>query len=195
MNVSELANALGGKPSGNGWLARCPAHDDKEPSLSLSDSEGRILLHCHAGCPQEAVIGVLRERGLWNGGNGSGNRECARYDYRDSEGAIRYQVVRFEPKDFRCYQPATDTWSIKGVDPLPYNLPAVKTALEQGEPVVIVEGEKDVDRLAALSIPATTNHGGSGNARVWKDHLAKYFPAGSRVILLGDADVPGARHM
>jgi hypothetical protein len=47
-------------------MARCPAHDDREPSLSICESgDGRMLVHCHAGCSQERVVGALRSRGLW----------------------------------------------------------------------------------------------------------------------------------
>jgi hypothetical protein len=49
-------------------LVHCPSHDDRHPSLSLTDRGGasRPLLHCHAGCSQRTVIAVLRERGLWS---------------------------------------------------------------------------------------------------------------------------------
>lgn len=44
----------------------CPAHDDRSPSLSIRE-DGRILVHCHAGCTQRAVIAAMRSRGLWPG--------------------------------------------------------------------------------------------------------------------------------
>jgi len=49
------------KPSGNGkWLARCPAHADKSPSLSIKEtSDGRVLVHCFAGCGALDVISAL----------------------------------------------------------------------------------------------------------------------------------------
>lgn len=43
----------------------CPAHNDENPSLSVTERDGRILVHCHAGCSQESVIKALRARGLW----------------------------------------------------------------------------------------------------------------------------------
>ena len=47
-------------------MARCPAHDDRHPSLSICAAEdGRVLVRCHAGCDQERVIATLRSRGLW----------------------------------------------------------------------------------------------------------------------------------
>lgn len=47
-------------------LTHCPAHDDNNPSLSLTRrDDGDALASCKAGCPQEAVIAALTERGLW----------------------------------------------------------------------------------------------------------------------------------
>lgn len=48
------------KRSGKGYQARCPAHDDNGPSLSLLEGDdGRVLLHCHAGCATEAVVAAM----------------------------------------------------------------------------------------------------------------------------------------
>jgi CHC2 zinc finger len=41
--------------SGNGWMARCPAHPDKNPSLSVREEKGKILIHCFGGCAPESV--------------------------------------------------------------------------------------------------------------------------------------------
>jgi hypothetical protein len=46
-------------------MARCPAHEDKRPSLSIREEGDRILVYCFSGCRQEAVIDALRELGLW----------------------------------------------------------------------------------------------------------------------------------
>ena len=73
MNAKEIAQALGGaKKTGGGWQARCPAHKDKNPSLSLADgATDKVLFHCQAGCEQSAVIDALKSRGLWEGTDGS----------------------------------------------------------------------------------------------------------------------------
>lgn len=48
------------KRHGEAWSARCPAHDDRNPSLSIGvGTDTRVLLHCHAGCPVEAIVGTL----------------------------------------------------------------------------------------------------------------------------------------
>jgi putative DNA primase/helicase len=66
LTAETIAKALGGRKAGGGWMARCPTHDDREPSLSIRDAgDGKMLLRCHAGCEQEQVIAALRSRGLW----------------------------------------------------------------------------------------------------------------------------------
>jgi hypothetical protein len=66
MTAETIAKVLGGRKAGSGWTARCPAHDDRTPSLSIRDAEyNKVLVRCHAGCGQERVITALRTRGLW----------------------------------------------------------------------------------------------------------------------------------
>lgn len=66
MNAAALTEGLSGRWLGTYGIACCPAHHDRNPSLSISQADnGRVLLHCHRGCPQDEVIGVLERRGLW----------------------------------------------------------------------------------------------------------------------------------
>ena len=67
MKAESMARALSGKKVGKGWMACCPAHDDKHPSLSIRDSGDKVLVFCHAGCTQRDVITALREQGIWHG--------------------------------------------------------------------------------------------------------------------------------
>ena len=61
MNLEAVLKRLQGvRRNGNGWIALCPAHADKNPSLSVREENGRILLHCFAGCPPEAVCAALK---------------------------------------------------------------------------------------------------------------------------------------
>jgi hypothetical protein len=114
-----LLHAKGLKPRqlANGqWLAHCPAHDDAKSSLSVTENDGRILLHCFAGCPVDAVCAALaisvadlflREN------NGSGKRTeriIAVYDYHDASGRLLFQTGRYEPKRFAHRQPADGKW-------------------------------------------------------------------------------------
>jgi len=48
------------KQSGKSWTCRCPAHEDRNPSLSISTGDdGRALVMCHAGCTFEAICGAI----------------------------------------------------------------------------------------------------------------------------------------
>jgi putative DNA primase/helicase len=69
MTAVVIAQALGGAVrNGQGWLAKCPAHDDRSPSLSLADGDGgKLLVKCFAGCDARAVLAALRQRDLLNG--------------------------------------------------------------------------------------------------------------------------------
>jgi len=65
MKAREIAEALNARKTGRGWLARCPAHDDKRPSLSIGESNsGKLLIHCFGGCSFEMIIAQLSKLGL-----------------------------------------------------------------------------------------------------------------------------------
>src|SRR6516164_2548450 len=95
-----LAKLSGAKKTGNGWSARCPAHDDRRASLSISaGDDGRALVRCHAGCTAEAVVSavgltlrdLMPERGgpiPHRNGKPAGDSPplVATYDYRDEGG-------------------------------------------------------------------------------------------------------------
>ena len=70
-SLFDLVAGLKARHSGpNSWMALCPGHEDRTPSLSISDKDGKILVRCHAGCSQESVIGTLKKMGLWSSGRG-----------------------------------------------------------------------------------------------------------------------------
>jgi putative DNA primase/helicase len=74
MTAEDVAKALGGRKAGAVWMARCPAHNDRDPSLAIAvASSGKVLVHCHAGCDQRDVIAALQLQGAWKGrGQGAG---------------------------------------------------------------------------------------------------------------------------
>ena len=62
MTVTVLLNRLESvKGTGRGrWVARCPAHNDKRPSLAVRElDDGRVLVHCFAGCDVESVLAAV----------------------------------------------------------------------------------------------------------------------------------------
>jgi hypothetical protein len=91
--LSEIARALDARRTGANWIARCPAHEDKSPSLSIRECNGKILLHCFSGCAQADVIEALRSRGLWPEQPRRGERRPALHideDRRDDARRIEY---------------------------------------------------------------------------------------------------------
>ena len=66
--AATVAKALGGRRNGSGWLCRCPAHDDRSPSLSVGTGrDGRLLVYCHAGCEPTDVLADLRRLSILEG--------------------------------------------------------------------------------------------------------------------------------
>ena len=56
--VHTALEAAGCRQQGRNWA--CPAHDDRSPSLSIAaGDDGRVLVHCHAGCSAEAVVQAI----------------------------------------------------------------------------------------------------------------------------------------
>jgi hypothetical protein len=60
MNSSDFLTLLCSvRPCGKGWIARCPAHEDHWPSLSICEGNGKILVHCFAGCSIDAICSAI----------------------------------------------------------------------------------------------------------------------------------------
>lgn len=217
VDAQELTARLGGKWTGRQGSARCPAHADRHPSLSVSEGrDGKLLVHCHTGCAQVDVIDALRLQNLWpeppppqrlrvrrNGHAAddgayavperrAGEREVAAYDYLDEAGRPLYQAVRFEPKTFRQRR-YTETgalaWGLNGARLVLYRLPELLAA-DPALTVFVVEGEKDADRLRAAGLVATTSVMGAGK---WEDEYAEYLK-GRHVVVIPDNDRPGREH-
>lgn len=60
----QLCEELGGYWSGSKGMARCPAHDDRTPSLGVTLGRRAILFHCFAGCSQDQILTALAARGV-----------------------------------------------------------------------------------------------------------------------------------
>ena len=117
----------------------------------------------------------------------------ATYDYVDETGELLFQVVRLQPKTFRQRRPDGKggwDWSVKGTRLVPYRLPDLLEAVAAEEIVFVVEGEKDVENLRALGIPATCNPMGAGK---WPEDFSQFF-AGARVVIIPDNDESGRKH-
>jgi len=198
--VEKVREALcdhGSKCVGNQW--NCPAHEDRTPSLSVTERDGKVLVHCFAGCAPEDVIGAL---GLtWSDLVGDDERRSSdraiveTYQYEEESGGLLFQVVRFAPKDFRQRRPDPERpgqwiWDTRGVPRVLYRLSRIVEAVKAGRTVWIVEGEKDVHAVERAGEVATTNAGGSGK---WRPEYSEAL-RGANVVIIRDQDDPGRDH-
>lgn len=176
--------------SGKRGSYQCPVHQDRNPSLSVSYKNDKVLLHCFAGCETEAIVEALgmTTRDLFD----SEPKEVARYRYVNDEGVVQFAKVRYEPKKFQIIHPTDTGWEygMNGSERPLYRLPEIRRAVAQGLPVYVVEGEKDADRLWETGAPATCNFGGAAE---WRDEYADYLKDAD-VIVIADRDAPGIAH-
>ncbi|NES28955.1 DUF3987 domain-containing protein [Micromonospora terminaliae] len=179
--IDALRDATGlVRQSGGQWQARCPAHEDRNPSLSVRPIEGSVLLHCHAGCDTLDVLAAINmtPRDLYD--EPSGN-ELARYQYTDATGRPTRTVHRLDGKRF------TQSGD-KRVCQL-YRLPKVVEAVTFGRTIYLVEGEKDVHAIESLGEVATTGPQGAENfGKVDVSPLK-----GARVVAIVDRDAAGEK--
>src|SRR5262245_5917756 len=115
------------------------------------------------------------------------------YDYCDEDGTLLFQVVRFEPKDFRQRKPDGHggwIWKLGDMRSIPSRLPELPRAVAAGETIFIAEGEKDVDNLRAVGLEATTSPGG---VKKWRNEYSNHL-RGADVVVLVDNDAPGREH-
>lgn len=188
-----------GKP--NSWHARCPAHNDRSPSLVLwIGREGSLRCKCMAcqGCTWRkiaAAIGSAAADWFPENERKQGRRPMARivatYDYKDADGKLLFQCLRMEPKCFRQRRPDGNggwVWNLDGVTRVVYRLPQLLK--NPTWPCVIVEGEKDADNVARHGILATTSPLGAGK---WQAEFGQWF-TGRRVAIIPDVDDAGSAH-
>lgn len=177
------------------YMGVCPAHEDGKRSLQVTIGDGgTLLIKCFASCKTEDVVEALdlKMRDLWPPSDRPrapmpAVKVVARYDYVDEQGELLYQVERLDPKSFRQRRPEGDGWSYKlgNVRRVLYRLPELLA--EPSRPVLLVEGEKDVDNLRRLKLVATTIAGGAG---AWRPEYADAL-RDRTVIILPDNDEPG----
>jgi putative DNA primase/helicase len=166
INAEFIALKLKGKRVGKDFVALCPSHEDKNPSLSITDrKDGRILFKCHAGCTQQQVLEALRELGLWPTPQESeATQKNITYTYVDENGNPIHRTIRTPDKRFWQEHLEGGTW-VRGCGDrvVLYHLDELTARCT--EAVCIAEGEKDVDRLRSFGYLATCNPMGAGKWR------------------------------
>ena len=218
MTQNEFLSHLHGvKRASRGFIALCPAHEDKNPSLSITEGEdGRILLKCHAGCSAEAVAGALgltvkdlfpdapdrplrplplqgrpaRER------SDQPRKVVAVYNYGFAK------KVRYEPKSFAWYRPRSG-WTVEAESELPPHEQDWIPGRGNHEKTLyapcgihnyplIVEGEKDADSLSRLGMYAVSPEDGAGEGKWVESYTSALLRAGvTHAFICPDNDPVG----
>lgn len=186
------------KRSGSAWAAKCPAHPDGNPSLSINEGrDGNAILYCHAGCELGDILQALNLEmtDLFPPKPKSELGEIiATYTYEDETGHPVLRVNRHHPKTFRQMHNAGGTWvwGAGKARKLLYRLPQVTEACANTGTVWLAEGEKDVHALEAAGVIATCNAAGAG--KFYDTHSDQLQGAGL-VIIVCDNDAAGIDHV
>ncbi len=169
--------------------AFCPAHDDKNASLSILVTEDNILLHCFAGCK---IDDVMKSAGITYADLFPEKPPAAIYQYRNEDGSFAYEKLKYKTPDGkktfkqRRIDGNTIAYNLTGVKRIPYNYPAVLQAIKQGATILYVEGEKDAETARLFGYVATT----MGGASDWKDNYKTYFQ-NAIIVQIPDKDDAG----
>jgi 5S rRNA maturation endonuclease (ribonuclease M5) len=198
--ASVAAKAAGSRKASRGFLARCPAHDDRQASLSIADGrDGRVLVNCFAGCELADVLAGLglEVSDLFTERSASQPAPTTRtmYSIGDRDGRpVAVHVREDGPSGKRMSWRLPDgTVGLSGTRSASLPLYRIREALESPEAVVVVtEGEKAADSLRARGVVAVGTVTGAA-ATPSDDVLADL--AGRHVILWPDADDAGRAHM
>lgn len=197
--IDVLTSTTGHTPKGNDRTrsARCPAHDDHSPSLSVTRASDRVLIRCQAGCDTADILDVLQltradlfDEPLRCNGSKPANIE---YSYTDENGALLFVVERRAGKKFLQRRPDGAggwAWNLDGCRRVLFNLPAVVDAVAAGQTIYICEGEKDALAVERAGAVATCNPGGAGK---WRPEYNQAL-AGAPVVVIADRDEPGRKH-
>lgn len=205
--VLDALRSHGTEPrrNGDGFTCRCPAHEDRNPSLSIDEGrDGAAVVNCHAGCPPERVLEVigLQMSDLFPPREPAPDRlsMVEAYEYVDDIGYPMYEVVRYVKGDgtktFRQRRPDGKGGWIWGLAQTPrvlYRLDRIFGAAKDGATIYVVEGEKDVHSIEKYSPDtiATTNPMGVGGG--WRDQYTESL-IGANVIIVADRDEAGRGH-
>jgi len=186
----------------NQWAAKCPAHDDEKPSLSIKLDTNRILLHCHAGCPTKDIVRALglnmsdlfleSEKSLSK--HKISNKEHV-WELRAPDGSVVAEHIRIDtPDGKRMWWQRNGKKGLGGLSTkrLPLYGSELLRDLSDGSTVVVCEGEKAADAVRKAGIAAVGTVCGAASTPV-REVLTPLMRFD--VVLWPDADPQGKRHM
>ena len=189
----------------------CPAHDDKQASLTVTRGRDSVLIHCHAGCDIDNVLAAagLKKSDLFYQEKRTGSswrayvesrskgKIEAIYNYVSLNGSYAFTKVRMQGKKMIYGTLTNDRFSyglqgqsrkeLKAIY-APDGIEAINKAVSEGKPIFIPEGEKDADTLAKQGYTAFSY----GGVNDWTADMAQLCK-GAVVYVLADNDEPGRR--
>ncbi len=187
MHIDEIINRFENvKRTGEKqFQCSCPSHSDNKPSLTISEEDSKILMHCHAGCDNKEILNKvgLKINDLFIKRKDQ-KMECLEkeYFYTDENENKLYKAIRYRPKRFLQAKFNNNEWifNMNNVRYVLYNLPNVI----KSEEVYFVEGEKDADNINKIGLTATTTIGGASGfikraneySRALKDKIVYIIP-------------------
>ena len=191
---------------GDSYRALCPVHQGHSLTVRYKADEDTLLVHCKAGCDQAELVQKLRDLGI----RLSAPRK--RYIYRNAAGETVFAKVRTRSPEGR----RITFWECFGSNGVPtvhrrakggrlpngnctrcgigpprgmlYHLPEVRAALEIGDEIWLVAGEKDADALSAAGVCATTSMNGVDD---WGPTYAVQLDGAKAIIIVADNDPSG----
>ncbi len=207
-----LAKLPGAKKVGREWRVRCPAHEDANPSLDVTQGDRGVVFTCRAGCKSADVVAAVGRLGLAKSDlfDGPATRSAvretlpkhrwpvtARYVYQDCGGDPVYRANRKVSPDsgektFAMERYANGAWvsGMDGVDRILFHLPELIAALADVV-VYVVEGEKCALAVEGLGLLGTSAAGGTGGIGQWSDAVFVGPLRGRHVVILSDNDDKG----
>jgi hypothetical protein len=193
------------------YKALCPGHDDHQPSLSVRQADGKILVQCFAGCELMDILKPLNleVKDLFLNDHSSKVKSqgklVATYSYEIEKGKEAFQIRRYDlgngDKTFKAWRRTGDRYVggmlvkgryVRGMgkykeNPILYHLPELKEWIAAGRRIYLPEGERKAELIIKKGGAATTSPFGAGK---WKPQYSNML-AGAKVIILPDNDKPG----
>lgn len=205
-----LSNFRIEKRNGNKVQCKCPCHEDKKASMTITKNNGKILIHCHAGCSTDDIlanVGLtysdlhLDDMDISNKWkryveSRAGKNIEAVYNYSSLKNNVyAFTKVRLDGKEIIYGLLNNDrfTYGLNGKSKKDYlavygNLHSIRDAINRGNPVFIPEGEKDVDTLTNRGYVAFTY----GGVNDWQSKFSELVKD-AIVYILADNDEPGKK--
>ena len=210
------------RATSNGWIARCPVHDDRRPSLSIREECGNLLLYCHAGCSFEAIMTMLNQHinqpnfapdtnsPSKNGFSAAKKTRtpvskvpAGEYDYFDKNHELLFQIIRTQinfaegppEKTFRARRRPKN-----GETPSPdgwvYNLQGTKLVLYNLPEIMTADMVFVVEGEKDVQTLQTQGLPATCNpfgAGKWRDDYNEFLRS-KKVVILPDNDQTGQKH-